>query len=135
MTEFATGLMIGKVKSNFIYSIYKNVSVICNLWLGHIGASEGEEASKRRKQRYKLELLQQIAEKEKNKRRWEMIWWLWVFELKPFRAKIFTWPSKLKLYREKELELRVAATGADPEKKVKVVRFLIFDKSLFYILL
>ncbi|XP_077100681.1 centrosome and spindle pole-associated protein 1 isoform X2 [Siphateles boraxobius] len=62
MTEFATGLMIG--------------------------AAEGLEASKRRKQRYKLELLQQIAEKEKNKR------------------------------KEKELELRVAATGAvDPEKK------------------
>lgn len=66
MTEFATGLMIG--------------------------ASEGEEASKRRKQRYKLELLQQIAEKEKNKR------------------------------REKELELRVAATGADPEKKADRIK-------------
>lgn len=86
MTEFATGLMIGKVKSNFIYSIYKNVSVICNLWLGNIGTAEGDEASKRRKQRYKLELLQQIAEKEKNKRKWEMIWWLWVFEIKIFQG-------------------------------------------------
>ncbi|KAG1953995.1 centrosome and spindle pole-associated protein [Pimephales promelas] len=67
MTEFATGLMIG--------------------------AAEGDEASKRRKQRYKLELLQQIAEKEKNKR------------------------------KEKELELRVAATGAvDPEKKADRIR-------------
>uniref|UniRef100_A0A672QNC7 Centrosome and spindle pole associated protein 1a n=1 Tax=Sinocyclocheilus grahami TaxID=75366 RepID=A0A672QNC7_SINGR len=65
MTEFATGLMIG--------------------------ATEGNEASQRRKERYRLELLQQIAEQQKNKR------------------------------KEKELELRVAATGAvDPEKKVKV---------------
>ncbi|XP_016140961.1 centrosome and spindle pole-associated protein 1-like isoform X1 [Sinocyclocheilus grahami] len=62
MTEFATGLMIG--------------------------ATEGIEASQRRKERYRLELLQQIAEQQKNKR------------------------------KEKELELRVAATGAvDPEKK------------------
>uniref|UniRef100_A0A9J8BUZ3 Centrosome and spindle pole associated protein 1 n=1 Tax=Cyprinus carpio carpio TaxID=630221 RepID=A0A9J8BUZ3_CYPCA len=62
MTEFATGLMIG--------------------------ATEGDEASQRRKERYRLELLQQIAEQQKNKR------------------------------KEKELELRVAATGAvDPEKK------------------
>ncbi|KTG40453.1 hypothetical protein cypCar_00007681 [Cyprinus carpio] len=62
MTEFATGLMIG--------------------------ATEGNEASQRRKERYRLELLQQIAEQQKNKR------------------------------KEKELELRVAATGAvDPEKK------------------
>jgi len=30
--------------------------------------------------------------------------------------------------------LRVAATGAvDPEKKVKVIRFSVFDKSLFYV--
>ncbi|KAK7118295.1 hypothetical protein R3I94_021956 [Phoxinus phoxinus] len=62
MTEFATGLMIG--------------------------AAEGDEVSKRRKQQYKLELLQQIDEKEKNKR------------------------------KEKEFELSVAANGAvDPEKK------------------
>ncbi|XP_050954414.1 centrosome and spindle pole-associated protein 1 isoform X2 [Labeo rohita] len=62
MTEFATGLMIG--------------------------ASEGDEASQRKKELYRLELLQQIAEQQKNKR------------------------------KEKELELRVAATGAvDPEKK------------------
>ncbi|XP_043081843.1 centrosome and spindle pole-associated protein 1 isoform X3 [Puntigrus tetrazona] len=62
MTEFATGLMIG--------------------------ATEGDEASQRRKEQYRLELLQQIAEQQKNKR------------------------------KEKELELRVAATGAiDPEKK------------------
>ncbi|KAL1248715.1 hypothetical protein QQF64_022033, partial [Cirrhinus molitorella] len=62
MTEFATGLMIG--------------------------ATEGDEASQKRKERYRLELLQQIAEQQKNKR------------------------------KEKELELRVAATGAvDPEKK------------------
>ncbi|XP_067290693.1 centrosome and spindle pole-associated protein 1 isoform X2 [Pseudorasbora parva] len=62
MAEFATGLMIG--------------------------AAEGDGASQRRKERYKLELLQQIAEQQKNKR------------------------------MEKELEMRVAATGAvDPEKK------------------
>ncbi|XDV47072.1 hypothetical protein PO909_016803 [Leuciscus waleckii] len=67
MTEFATGLMIG--------------------------SAEGDEASKRRKQRYKYELLQQIAEKERNKR------------------------------KEKELELRVAATGAvDPEKKADRIK-------------
>ncbi|XP_052397926.1 centrosome and spindle pole-associated protein 1 isoform X2 [Carassius gibelio] len=62
MTEFSTGLMIG--------------------------TTEGNEASQRRKECYRLELLQQIAEQQKNKR------------------------------KEKELELRVAATGAvDPEKK------------------
>ncbi|CAM4722226.1 unnamed protein product [Leuciscus chuanchicus] len=67
MTEFATGLMIG--------------------------SAEGDEASKRRKQRYKHELLQQIAEKERNKR------------------------------KEKELELRVAARGAvDPEKKADRIK-------------
>uniref|UniRef100_A0A673GUW7 Centrosome and spindle pole associated protein 1a n=2 Tax=Sinocyclocheilus rhinocerous TaxID=307959 RepID=A0A673GUW7_9TELE len=43
MTEFATGLMIG--------------------------ATEGDEASQRRKERYRLELLQQIAEQQKNKRK------------------------------------------------------------------
>ncbi|XP_017209453.1 centrosome and spindle pole-associated protein 1 isoform X1 [Danio rerio] len=53
-----------------------------------IGAAEGDEASQKRKERYRLELLQQIAEQQQNKR------------------------------KEKELELRVAATGAvDPEKK------------------
>ncbi|XP_051538803.1 centrosome and spindle pole-associated protein 1-like isoform X4 [Myxocyprinus asiaticus] len=62
MTEFATGLMIG--------------------------AAEEDEASRRRKKLYREELLQQIAEQQKNKR------------------------------KEKELELRVAATGAvDPEKQ------------------
>ncbi|XP_055038709.2 centrosome and spindle pole associated protein 1 isoform X3 [Misgurnus anguillicaudatus] len=61
MTEFATGLMIG--------------------------AAEGDEASRKRKERYREELLQQIAEQRNNK-------------------------------REKELELRVAVTGAfDPEKQ------------------
>ncbi|XP_051543103.1 LOW QUALITY PROTEIN: centrosome and spindle pole-associated protein 1-like [Myxocyprinus asiaticus] len=62
MAEFATGLIIG--------------------------AAEGDEASRRRKELYREELLQQIAEQQKNKR------------------------------KEKELELRVAATGAvDPEKQ------------------
>ncbi|KAF5903566.1 centrosome and spindle pole-associated protein 1 isoform X2 [Clarias magur] len=62
MTEFATGLMIG--------------------------AAEAEDAVQRRKERYRQELLEQIAEQRKNKR------------------------------KEKELELRVAATGAiDPEKE------------------
>ncbi|KAJ8413379.1 hypothetical protein AAFF_G00093750 [Aldrovandia affinis] len=60
--EFATGLMIG-------------------------AADEGL-AAQTRKERYRLELLEQMAEQQRNKR------------------------------REKELELRVAATGAvDPEKK------------------
>ncbi|KAK3515673.1 hypothetical protein QTP70_026456 [Hemibagrus guttatus] len=62
MTDFSTGLMIG--------------------------AAEGEEAVQRRKERYRQELLEQIAEQRKNKK------------------------------KEKELELRVAATGAiDPEKE------------------
>ncbi|XP_057179230.1 centrosome and spindle pole-associated protein 1 isoform X2 [Triplophysa rosa] len=54
----------------------------------NIGAAEGGEASRRRKERYRQDLLQQIAEQQNNKR------------------------------REKELELRVAATAViDPEKK------------------
>ncbi|XP_036414474.1 centrosome and spindle pole-associated protein 1 isoform X2 [Colossoma macropomum] len=62
MADFATGLMIG--------------------------AAEEEEATQRRKARYRQELLEQMAEQRKNKR------------------------------KEKELELRVAATGAiDPEKQ------------------
>ncbi|XP_029935426.1 centrosome and spindle pole-associated protein 1, partial [Myripristis murdjan] len=53
-----------------------------------IGAEEGKLASQMRKERYRQELLEQIAEQQRNK------------------------------MREKELELRVAATGAtDPEKK------------------
>ncbi|XP_059390706.1 centrosome and spindle pole-associated protein 1-like isoform X2 [Carassius carassius] len=67
MTEFATGLMIG--------------------------TTEGNEASRSRKEHYRLELLQQIAEQQKNKR------------------------------KEKKLELRVAATGAvDPEKKPERIK-------------
>ncbi|KAB5533184.1 hypothetical protein PHYPO_G00128900 [Pangasianodon hypophthalmus] len=66
MTDFATGLMIG--------------------------AAEGEEAVQRRKERYRQELLEQMAEQRRNKR------------------------------KEKELELRVAATGAiDPEKEYMTV--------------
>ncbi|TSK98393.1 Centrosome and spindle pole-associated protein 1 [Bagarius yarrelli] len=62
MTDFATGLMIG--------------------------AAERQESVQRRKERYRQELLEQIAEQHRNKR------------------------------KEKELELRVAATGAkDPEKE------------------
>ncbi|XP_072544947.1 centrosome and spindle pole-associated protein 1 isoform X2 [Salminus brasiliensis] len=62
MTDFATGLMIG--------------------------TAEEEEATQKRKLRYRQELLEQMAEQRKNKR------------------------------KEKELELRVAATGAvDPEKQ------------------
>ncbi|XP_060755842.1 centrosome and spindle pole associated protein 1 [Neoarius graeffei] len=53
-----------------------------------IGVAEGEEAVQRRKERYRQELLEQIAEQRRNKK------------------------------KEKELELRVAATGAtDPEKE------------------
>ncbi|KAM9436521.1 uncharacterized protein Hap1MRO34_000949 [Clarias gariepinus] len=62
MTEFATGLMIG--------------------------AAEAEEAIQRRKELYRQDLLEQIAEQRRNRK------------------------------KEKELELKVAATGAiDPEKK------------------
>ncbi|XP_066534202.1 centrosome and spindle pole-associated protein 1 isoform X2 [Hoplias malabaricus] len=62
MVDFATGLMIGAV--------------------------EEEKTAQKRKARYRLELLEQIAEQRKNKR------------------------------KEKELDLRVAATGAiDPEKQ------------------
>lgn len=62
ITDFATGLMIG--------------------------AAEEVEAARRKKARYRQELLEQMAEQRKNKR------------------------------KEKELELRVAATGAiDPEKQ------------------
>ncbi|KAF5903565.1 centrosome and spindle pole-associated protein 1 isoform X2, partial [Clarias magur] len=62
MTEFATGLMIG--------------------------AAEAEEAVQKRKERYRQELLEQIAEQRRNRK------------------------------KEKELELKVAATGViDPEKE------------------
>ncbi|KAM6908109.1 centrosome and spindle pole-associated protein 1 [Lycodopsis pacificus] len=55
-----------------------------------IGAVEDQTASQMRKEQYKQELLKQIAEKQRNK------------------------------IREKELELRVATTGAtDPEKQVE----------------
>ncbi|KAK0134596.1 Centrosome and spindle pole-associated protein 1 [Merluccius polli] len=54
------------------------------------GAVEGMEASQVKKELYRLELLEQMAEQRRNKR------------------------------KEKELEMRVAATGAvDPEKTVK----------------
>ncbi|KAK1806339.1 hypothetical protein P4O66_004778 [Electrophorus voltai] len=53
-----------------------------------IGTAEEEEVTQRRKEQYRQELLEQIAEQRKNRR------------------------------KEKELELRVAATGAtDPEKR------------------
>ncbi|XP_063062487.1 centrosome and spindle pole-associated protein 1 isoform X2 [Engraulis encrasicolus] len=53
-----------------------------------IGACEGNVAQQRRKERYRQELLEQMAEQQKNKK------------------------------KEKELELRVAASGAvDPEKQ------------------
>ncbi|XP_078145290.1 centrosome and spindle pole-associated protein 1-like isoform X2 [Centroberyx gerrardi] len=65
--EFATGLMIGD--------------------------ADAEEASQRRKERYRQELQEQIAEQHRNKK------------------------------REKDLELRVAATGAtDPEKQPDRIR-------------
>lgn len=35
-----------------------------------IGAAEGEEAVQRRKERYRQELLEQIAEQRKNKKKW-----------------------------------------------------------------
>ncbi|XP_068093566.1 centrosome and spindle pole-associated protein 1 isoform X2 [Hyperolius riggenbachi] len=53
-----------------------------------LGGSDKDEAQKRRKERYRQELMEQMAEQQRNKR------------------------------REKELELKVAATGAiDPEKQ------------------
>uniref|UniRef100_A0A8C5PML4 Centrosome and spindle pole associated protein 1 n=1 Tax=Leptobrachium leishanense TaxID=445787 RepID=A0A8C5PML4_9ANUR len=53
-----------------------------------LGGSDQDEAQRRRKERYRQELMEQMAEQQRNKR------------------------------REKELELRVAATGAiDPEKQ------------------
>ncbi|XP_062377506.1 centrosome and spindle pole-associated protein 1 isoform X3 [Sardina pilchardus] len=53
-----------------------------------IGVAEGDVAQQRRKERYRQELLEQMAEQQKNKK------------------------------KEKELELRVAASGAvDPEKQ------------------
>ncbi|KAM3928594.1 centrosome and spindle pole-associated protein 1 isoform 1-T1 [Leptodactylus fuscus] len=53
-----------------------------------LGGAEKEEAQKRRKDRYRQELMEQMAEQQRNKR------------------------------REKELELKVAASGAiDPEKQ------------------
>lgn len=72
MTEFATGLLIGKttsVGSNQTVCRVLKMFVISDLWLGYLGATEGDEASRRRKERYRLELLQQIAEKQKNKRK------------------------------------------------------------------
>ncbi|XP_053343413.1 centrosome and spindle pole-associated protein 1-like [Clarias gariepinus] len=69
MTEFATGLMIG--------------------------AAEAEEAIQRRKELYRQDLLEQIAEQRRNRK------------------------------KEKELELKVAATGAiDPEKKHHQKQFM-----------
>ncbi|KAI4896162.1 hypothetical protein NFI96_032379 [Prochilodus magdalenae] len=63
-----------------------------------IGAAEEEEAAQRRKARYRQELLEQMAEQRKNKR------------------------------KEKELELRVAATGAiDPEKQVQVENLQLYQ--------
>ncbi|XP_031439503.1 centrosome and spindle pole-associated protein 1 isoform X2 [Clupea harengus] len=54
----------------------------------NIGTAEGDVAQQRRKERYRQELLEQMAEQQQNKK------------------------------KEKELELRVAATGAvDPEKQ------------------
>ncbi|KAG8537768.1 hypothetical protein GDO81_023963, partial [Engystomops pustulosus] len=54
-----------------------------------LGGADKDEAQKRRKERYRQELMEQMAEQQRNKR------------------------------REKELELKVAASGAiDPEKQV-----------------
>ncbi|XP_028972575.2 centrosome and spindle pole-associated protein 1 isoform X2 [Esox lucius] len=58
-----------------------------------IGASDAEAASQRRKERYRQELLEQIAEQQRNRK------------------------------REKDLELGVAATGVtDPEKRANRIR-------------
>ncbi|KAM8910272.1 centrosome and spindle pole-associated protein 1-like isoform 2-T7 [Spinachia spinachia] len=58
-----------------------------------IGAADGEDALQRRKERYRQELQEQIAEQHRNKK------------------------------REKDLELKVAATGAnDPEKRPDRIR-------------
>ncbi|KAM5210828.1 centrosome and spindle pole-associated protein 1 isoform 3-T8 [Hipposideros larvatus] len=60
---------------------------ICSPFVGMLFGGEDQELIQRRKEKYRLELLEQMAEQQKNKR------------------------------REKDLELRVAASGAqDPEK-------------------
>uniref|UniRef100_A0A671F0T4 Centrosome and spindle pole associated protein 1 n=1 Tax=Rhinolophus ferrumequinum TaxID=59479 RepID=A0A671F0T4_RHIFE len=60
---------------------------ICSPFVGMLFGGEDREHIQRRKEKYRLELLEQMAEQQKNKR------------------------------REKDLELRVAASGAqDPEK-------------------
>ncbi|XP_069931217.1 centrosome and spindle pole-associated protein 1 isoform X4 [Oryctolagus cuniculus] len=60
---------------------------ICSPFAGMLFGGEDREVIQRRKEKYRLELLEQMAEQQKNKR------------------------------REKDLELRVAASGAqDPEK-------------------
>ncbi|MEE6518930.1 hypothetical protein FKM82_030255 [Ascaphus truei] len=54
-----------------------------------LGGSDREDAQQKRKERYRQDLMEQMAEQQRNKR------------------------------REKELELKVAASGAiDPEKQV-----------------
>uniref|UniRef100_A0AAY5KZM8 Uncharacterized protein n=1 Tax=Esox lucius TaxID=8010 RepID=A0AAY5KZM8_ESOLU len=63
------------------------------LWTSKNGASDAEAASQRRKERYRQELLEQIAEQQRNRK------------------------------REKDLELGVAATGVtDPEKRANRIR-------------
>ncbi|KAM7075883.1 centrosome and spindle pole-associated protein 1 isoform 2-T2 [Molossus nigricans] len=65
----------------------KSTREICSPFAGMLFGGEDRELIQRRKEKYRLELLEQMAEQEKNKR------------------------------REKDLELRVAASGAqDPEK-------------------
>ncbi|XP_077023057.1 centrosome and spindle pole-associated protein 1 isoform X4 [Tamandua tetradactyla] len=64
-----------------------NTRAICSPFAGMLFGGEDRELIQRRKEKYRLELLEQMAEQQKNKR------------------------------REKELELRVAASGVqDPEK-------------------
>lgn len=96
MTEFATGLMIGKFKSNCIYSMYKNVS---NFWpvIGSYrccwrgwGLSEEEGTL----QTWAATANSRTTEEQKEVRN-DLICWMWVFEFKPLRAQIFTWPYKL----------------------------------------
>ncbi|XP_012376135.2 centrosome and spindle pole-associated protein 1 isoform X3 [Dasypus novemcinctus] len=64
-----------------------NAQALCSPFVGMLFGGEDRELIQRRKEKYRLELLEQMAEQQKNKR------------------------------REKDLELRVAASGVqDPEK-------------------
>uniref|UniRef100_A0A8C9GMM4 Centrosome and spindle pole associated protein 1 n=1 Tax=Piliocolobus tephrosceles TaxID=591936 RepID=A0A8C9GMM4_9PRIM len=70
----------------------------CSPFAGMLFGGEDRELIQRRKEKYRLELLEQMAEQQRNKRRCAL-------------KEVFCFA------REKDLELRVAASGAqDPEK-------------------